>query len=116
MLILSHQTYFLLQVLVSLFISSYSLFIETNLSRLLFALNEALEVKTSTLFNLVFGSDTTLSCSFLFFLITDLKFLIFPVILQIIFVALKFAIPIGLRIKEAKETHPLTTQEKISKC
>ena len=79
-------------------------------------MNEALEVKTSTLFNLVFGNNTTLSCSFLFYLITDLKFLISPVILQIIFVASEFSILIGLRIKEAKAKHPLTTQDKISKC
>ena len=68
MLILSDQTCFLLQVLASSFISSHSILIETNSSRLLFELDETLEIKTSTLFNLVFGSNATLSCSFFFYI------------------------------------------------
>ena len=66
------------------------------------------------LFNLVFANDTILLfllCFILFFLITDLCFLIPAVIAQ------KFnptAIP-----KEAKpenETHPVTAEAKVSKC
>ena len=118
MLILSDQTCFLLQVLASSFISSHSILIETNSSRLLFELDETLEIKTSTLFNLVFGSNATLSCSFFFLLIIDLNVLILAVILEIFIVAAEFAVSTGLRTKEAKadlETHPVTTQDSISK-
>ena len=69
------------------------------------------------LFNLDFANNTILSCFFLFFLITDLYFLIPTVITQIFNPIVKLAIPIGIPAKEAKsemETHPVIVEIKIS--
>ena len=54
---------------------------------------------------------------FFFFLITDLCFLIPPVIVQIFNPAVDLAIHIGIPINEAKEefkTHPVIAETKIS--
>ena len=58
------------------------LFIKANLSWLITESTEALEIKTSMLFNLDFANNTISSC-FFFFLIIDLYFLIPAVIAQI---------------------------------
>ena len=44
---------------------------------------KALEIKTPTLFNLYFASNTILSCFFFFFFIIDLYFLNSAIITQI---------------------------------
>ena len=113
---------YLLEFLISSLMSSYSfntLFTEINSSWLIYDLIEASEIKTSTLFNLVFANNTILPCFFLFLLIIDLYFLIMAVIAQIFILTAELAIPTGIPTKEAKEdmrTHPLTVEAKISKC
>ena len=70
-------------------------------------------------FNLVFTSNTILSCFFLFFLISDLYFLIPAVIAHIFNATAELAVPIGRPTKEEKaemDTHPVTAEVKISKC
>ena len=55
----------------------------------------------------------------LFFLIIDLCSLIFSVIAQFFYHTAKLKIPIRIKTKETKaeiETHPVTTEAKISKC
>ena len=74
---------------------------------------------TSMLFHLDFANNTILSCSFFFFLITDLHFLIPEVIAQIFYPIAKLLIPIGIPSKEAKaeiEIHPVIVEGKIRKC
>ena len=71
------------------------------------------------LFNLVFASNTVLSCFFFFFLINDLHFLIAAVIAQIFNAFAEHAIPIGIPTKEAKaemDIRPLTVETKINNC
>ena len=71
------------------------------------------------LFNLVFASNTILSCFFFFFLINDLHFLIAAVIAQIFNAFAELTIPIGIPTKEAKaemDIHPLTVETKINNC
>ena len=64
------------------------------------------------IFNLVFASNTILSCSFFFFLIIELYFfLITPVIARIFIPTAELAITTGIPIKEAK-TDPLTVEAK----
>ena len=61
-------------------------------------------------FNLFFANSTILSCLSLFFLITDLYFLIPAVVIQIFSPASELAMPILIPTKEAKaknETHPV---------
>ena len=56
---------------------------------------------------------------FLFFIITDLYFLIPAVIMKISIVAAILAIPTRISTEEAKteiRTHPVTVEAKISKC
>ena len=75
-----------------------------------------IELKTSTVFNLVFANNTILSCFFYFFLIIDLCFLIPVVLIQICIVVAAFAIPTEIQTKEAKaeiETHPVIVEAKI---
>ena len=62
----------------------------------------ALEIKTSMLFNIDFVNNTTLSCFFFFFLIIDLFFLISAVIAQIFNTIAELVIPIGIPTKEDK--------------
>ena len=62
-------------------------------------------------FNLIFASDTILSCFFLFFLVIDLYFLIAAVNAQIFNPTAEVAIPIAMPTNKAKaeiETHLLT--------
>ena len=69
-------------------------------------------------FNLVFGSNTILCFSFLFFNYWLIYFLIPAVITQSFIVAAELAIPTGIPTKEAKvkmERHPVTAEAKISK-
>ena len=70
------------------------------------------------LFNLVFASNSILSCFFLFFLIIDLYFLINVVNAQIFNPIAELVIPIGIATKETKaeiEIHPATAEAKIRK-
>ena len=69
-------------------------------------------------FNLVFASNTILSC-FFFFLVIDVHFLIPEVTAHIFIAAAQVAIPTGIPTKEEKgevETHPVTVEAKKSKC
>ena len=79
---------------------------------------KALEIKTSVVFYLAFTRNSISSCSFLFFLMIDLYFLIPAVIGQIFIVAGEFAISTRIPTKEAKikfEIHPVTVEAKIRK-
>ena len=70
------------------------------------------------LFNLSFASKTILSCSFYFFLIIDLYFLIPAVIAQISNPTEELVVHNGIPIKDAKakmETHPVIAEYTISK-
>ena len=70
------------------------------------------------LFNIDFANNTILSCSFFFFLIIYLYFLILAVIAQIFNPIAELVIPIGTTTKEAKagmEKHPVTVEITISK-
>ena len=70
------------------------------------------------LFNIDFANNTILSCSFFFFLIIYLYFLILAVIAQIFNPIAELVIPIGITTKEAKaemEKHPVTVEITISK-
>ena len=65
------------------------------------------------LFNLDFSNNTILSCSFLFFLTTDLYFLIPVVIAQTFNLIAELLIPMGVPSKEAKvdtEIQPVTVE------
>ena len=83
-------------------------------------MTKALEVKTPTVFNLVFPSNAILFCFFFFALIIiDWCFLTFAFIIQIFIVATELAIPTDIPIKEAKaemKTWPVTVDAKIDKC
>ena len=61
-----------------------------------------LEINTSTLFSLVFANNTILSCSFFFFLIINLQFLIAAVTTQIFILTTEIALPTGIPTKEVK--------------
>ena len=67
---------------ISFFISLYYLntFTEANFSWLIYESIKALEIKTLIVSNLAFPSNTILSCSFLFFLIIYIDFLIAQVL------------------------------------
>ena len=70
------------------------------------------------LFNIDFANNAILSCSFFFFLIIYLYFLILAVIAQIFNPIAELVIPIGTTTKEAKaemEKHPVTVEITISK-
>ena len=70
------------------------------------------------LFNIDFANNTILSCSFFFFLIIYLYFLILAVIAQIFNPIAELVIPIGTTTKEAKaemEKHPVTVEITTSK-
>ena len=76
---------------------------------------KAVEIETS----IVFANNTILSCSFLFFLIIDLYFLILAVITQIFNPTAKVAIPTEIPSKTAKakiETYTATIEIKINRC
>ena len=69
--------------------------------------------------DLVFASNTILSCFFFFFLIIDLNFLTPAVIADIFIATAELAMFIGIPTKETKaeiETYPVTVEAKISKC
>ena len=66
-------------------------------------------MKSSMLFNLVFGKSTIVSSFFFFFLIID--FFISAVTVQICNPTTELVIPMGVPSKEAKaefQTHPVT--------
>ena len=63
---------------------------------------KALEIKTSTLFNLDFANDNIFSCFSFFFLNIYLYFLINVVITQIFNPIAELVIPKGIPTKEAK--------------
>ena len=70
------------------------------------------------LFNLVLANNAVLSCSFFFFLINDLYFLIPAIIVQIFNPISETVIPIGIPNKESKEEikiHPVIAEAKIRK-
>ena len=96
-----------------------TLFAETNSSWLIFESTKALEIKTSTVFNLVFANSTIISYFFFFLLIIGLYFSIPAVITETFIVIAEFAIPTGITTKEAIAaigTHPVTVEPGISKC
>ena len=67
------------------------------------------------MFNLDFANNTILSCSFFFFLIIDLNFLILEVIAQIFNPIAEVVISIGIQTKEAKaelEIHSVIVEAK----
>ena len=71
------------------------------------------------LFNLDFANKAISSCSFFFFLIIDLYFLIPAAITQIFNPIAELVIPIGMPIKEAKaeiDIHTVIVEAKIKKC
>ena len=75
---------------------------------------KALEIETS----IVFADNTILSCSFLFFLIIDLYFLLLAVTTQIFNPTAKLAISTGISSKTAKaemETYAATIEIKINR-
>ena len=76
-------------------------FIKKNSSWLIFESIKALEIRTSTLFNLGFANDDILSCFFLFFLIIDLYLLILAVTTQNYNPIAELVIPIETLTKEA---------------
>ena len=79
---------------------------------------KALEIKTSKLFNLVFTSNTTLSCFFPSSLFIDLCFLISAVITKNFNPTEVLAIPTAISTKVAKEDieiYPVIKETKISK-
>ena len=87
------------------------------MSLITFELIKTLEIKTSMIFNLDFADDTILSCSFLFFLIIDLIFLISTAIKKI-FNPFAEIIITGITYKKAKavsEIHRVILGAKIRK-
>ena len=79
----------------------------------------ALEIKTSIVFNLIFANNTILSCLFLFSVIIDLYFLIPVLIAQFFIPIAELEIPIGTPTNEANavtETQPMTAETKTRKC
>ena len=71
------------------------------------------------LFNFDFPNNTILSCSFFFFLIINLQFLIPAIITQILNPIAELAVPTEIPIKEEKaemETHLVTVETKMNKC
>ena len=75
--------------------------------------------RTSISIDLAFSNNTILSCFFLFFLITNLYFLIPAVIVWSFKPTAELVIPTGTATYEAnpeKETQPLTSETKIRKC
>ena len=80
---------------------------------------KALENNTSMLFNLDLANNIILSCLFLFFLITDLYFLLPAAIAKIVNPIAELVSAIGIPSKEAKtkvEVHPVIAEAKITEC
>ena len=72
-----------------------------------------LEIKTSTVFNLSFSSNTILSCFFFFFFIIDLNFIIPAIMAQMFHLTAELVIPILISSNEANaetETQPVTVE------
>ena len=70
-------------------------------------------------FNLDYANNTILSCSFFFFLVIDLYFLIPVVVAQIFHPIAELAIPIEMPIKEEKaenQIDPVIVETKTRKC
>ena len=89
------------------------MFTETNSSWLIYELIKALDIKISIVLNWGFANNTILSCSFLFFFVIDLYFLIPVVTAQIFIPTVELAIPTGTTANEANaeiETQPLTAE------
>ena len=94
-------------------------FSETNLSWLIYVSTEALEIRTSIVFNLSFPLNTILSSFFFLFFIIDLCFFIPAVIVQIRIATAILIIYTGTQIYEVNaetDTQPLTVEAKIRKC
>ena len=74
-------------------------------------------MKTSMLFNLDFANNIISSCSFFFFLISDLYFSIHTAIAQIFYSVAELVIPIVSPSKETKaeEIHSVIVEAKIRK-
>ena len=95
-----------LKLFIPSFISSYflnTLFTKKNLSRLIYDLINALEVKSYMLFNLVFANNTISSCFFFFFFIIGLYFVIPAVIAQIFKAIVELLLLIGKIGKRQKQ-------------
>ena len=95
-------------------------FLKQLSSWLIFKSIEALEIKTSMLFDLNFANNSILSCFLFFFsLIIDLYVLIPGVIPQIFDPIAEFVIPKGIPSEESKaeiEIDSVTAEAKIRKC
>ena len=94
-------------------------FSETNLSWLIYVSTEALEIRTSIVFNLSFPLNTILSSFFFLFFIIDLCFCIPAVIAKICIATAILIIPTGTQTYEVNaetDTQPLTVEAKIRKC
>ena len=79
---------------------------------------KALEIKTSTVFNLGFANNTILSCTSLFCIIY-LYFLFTAAMTAILNLIEALVIPTVMPVNEAKaeiETHPVIAGTKISNC
>ena len=80
---------------------------------------KTLQIKTLIVCSLSFPSNTILSCTFLFFLITGLYVLIHAVIAQIFNATEKLVIPTVIPTNEANadiEAQTLTIETKTRKC
>ena len=80
---------------------------------------EALEIKTSMLFNLVLPSNTILSCFLFFFVIIDLYLILPAVIAQVFNPIAELIIPVGISTKETKqeiEINPVAAEAKTRTC
>ena len=88
----------------------------------IFELINALEIKTSTVFNLFLSNNihsNNILLSFFLFLIIDLNLLIIAVAAQIFILIAKPTIPTGIITKKAKaeiEMQTITVEAKITKC
>ena len=75
------------------------------------------EIKIFMEFSLVFANNTISSRFFLSVLVTDLYFVVYSVIAQILNPTAEFTVPIGVPTKEEKteiETHPVIADTKIT--
>ena len=92
---LLHHTYLFVMKTWLLF-HIFMFFLHIIYRRKFFESIKALDIKTSSLLNLVFASNTILSCLFFFFLIIDLYFLITVVIAQFFNSTAEFVMPAGI--------------------
>ena len=88
---------------------------ETYSSWLIYDLIKILDIRTSIVSNLVIPSNTILSCSFFFFLIIDLYYLIPSVIVQTFNPTAELVTPIGMSTNEANAEKNTTRNSRNEK-